>query len=185
MDYQNPGFNLLTNRRSWYLLKLLDLYENIIYTDIDTIWLGDPRKYLKGNLDIWVQIAGVIDGAPYLDGFIPFICTGFIVLHSSEKTKKLMLEWNHETRKNQAVMQDQNVFQKVVFDRSIDFGVLPMKYFPCGRDYFELMSEESRKEVVLIHNNFIVGRDKKIQRFKEFSLWNTTSTLSMYIYISH
>ena len=183
MDYQNPGFNLLTNRRSWYLLKLLDLYENIIYTDIDTIWLGDPRKYLKGNLDIWVQIAGVIDGAPYLDGFIPFICTGFIVLHSSEKTKKLMLEWNHETRKNQAVMQDQNVFQKVVFHHSIDFGVLPMKHFPCGRDYFELMSEESRKEVVLIHNNFIVGRDKKIQRFKEFSLWNTTSTLSMYIYI--
>lgn len=43
LDYDTLEFNLLTSRRPKYLIQLLQEYENIIYTDIDTIWLKDPR----------------------------------------------------------------------------------------------------------------------------------------------
>ena len=76
MEYNNPGFNLLTSRRSTYLLKLLKKYPKVIYTDIDTIWKQDPRPYFKGDYDFWAQIDGVIEGQPYFIGVIPFLCTG-------------------------------------------------------------------------------------------------------------
>ena len=43
LDYDTLEFNLLTSRRPKYLLSLLKIYHKIIYTDIDTVWLKDPR----------------------------------------------------------------------------------------------------------------------------------------------
>ena len=92
MEYNNPGFNLLTSRRSTYLLKLLKKYPKVIYTDIDTIWKQDPRPYFKGDYDFWAQIDGVIEGQPYFIGVIPFLCTGnkiyFTTGHSEGKFSK-------------------------------------------------------------------------------------------------
>ena len=76
MEYNNPGFNLLTSRRSTYLLKLLKKYPKIIYTDIDTIWKQDPRPYFKGDYDFQAQIDGLIEAQPYFVGVIPLVCTG-------------------------------------------------------------------------------------------------------------
>ena len=33
------------------------------------------------------------------------------------------------------------------------------------------MKKNDRKDVVIIHNNFVIGKTKKIQRFKDFDLW--------------
>ena len=80
MNYNSSGFNELVKRRPKYLLKLLRQHQKIIYSDIDTIWLKDPRPYLSGNFDFWAQIDGVISGLPYVEGYIPFFCTGFLAL---------------------------------------------------------------------------------------------------------
>lgn len=170
MNYQQTGFNLLTNRRPANLLKLMEIYERIIYSDIDIIWKSDPRPYFKGNFDFWAQLGGVIDGSPYLGGYLPYICTGFFALQRTKKTKKMISKWIKEMSQNPTIKQDQNVFQTVVFDLSKDFCVLPMKYFPCGNTYFEHMSDKLQKEVVIVHNNFIIGKEKKIKRFKDFNL---------------
>ena len=52
-----------------------------------------------------------------------------------------------------------------------NFGVLPMYLFPSGKLYFEMMSEKQRREVVVLHNNFVIGKYAKIHRFKSFQLW--------------
>ena len=89
MNYRSLGFNLLTSRRPFYLLSLIKAYQKIIYSDIDTVWMKDPRPYFKGNLDFWAQIDGVIEGSPYFDGYIPYICTGFIAIRSTKKSMKM------------------------------------------------------------------------------------------------
>ena len=170
MNYNNKGFNQLTSRRSRYLLDLLQQHDSIIYTDIDTIWRKDPRPYFTGSFDFWAQIGGLFDGSPHLDGYLPIVCTGFLALQSTPKTKELFNNWYAEMLKYPD-RQDQDVFQYVVYQSDVDFRVLPIKYFPCGREYFELMSNDLREQVVLIHNNMIVGKYAKIQRFKEFDLW--------------
>ena len=171
MNFKQPGFNSLTSRRPYYLLKLLKNHTNIIYSDIDTVWMKDPRPYFKGHLDFWAQIDGVIDGIPYFEGYIPFICTGFLALRSTKKSVKMLRQWLRVIKTDPLKHQDQEVIQKIAFELSVDFGVLPMKYFPNGNIYFKSMSRQERNEVALVHNNYIVGKERKIKRFKDFHLW--------------
>ena len=62
-------------------------------------------------------------------------------------------------------------FQKVVFELSANGKVLPMDKFSPGNLYFETLSNEDRNSVVMVHNNHIKGKAKKIQRFEYFQLW--------------
>ena len=65
MDFNQPGFKLIARKRPTYFLYLLEEFPNIIYTDIDTIWLKDPRPFLAGDYNFWGQIDGILDGDPY------------------------------------------------------------------------------------------------------------------------
>ena len=65
MNFNKPGFKLIDKKRPAYILELLQKYPKLIYTDIDTVWLRDPRPYLIGDYDFWGQIDGVLDGKPY------------------------------------------------------------------------------------------------------------------------
>ena len=198
MNYNSPGFNTLTSRRSSYLLKLMKIYPKIIYSDVDTVWKQDPRPFLKGDFDFWAQIDGVLEGQPYFYGYVPYICTGtnycyilkgysllfldvsdilnpiitfsgFLAMKSNAVNMNLMEKWHQETSKNIKENQDQRAFNKVVFEMNINFRVLPMKYFIPGYTYFEIMSDQTRKEAVFIHNNFLTGKDDKMKRFRWFN----------------
>lgn len=172
MNYQNPGFNLLTSRRPFYLWTLLKQHKKIIYSDIDTIWMEDPRPYFKGHeIDFWAQIDGVIEGSPYFEGFLPYICTGFLALKSTDKSLEMLKQWHEITSADKLEFQEQNMLQKIAFDLSVNFAVLPVRHFPYGMAYFESMPRNERSDVVIIHNNYIIGKEKKIQRFKNFQLW--------------
>ena len=50
-----------------------------------------------------------------------------------------------------------------------------MSYFANGEMFFENMPVEYRDKVVIVHNNFIVGKFRKILRFRSFGLWNPYS----------
>ena len=172
MNYRSPGFNLLTSRRPFYLSTLIKVHEKIIYSDIDTVWMGDPRPYFKGNgIDFWAQIDGVIDGSPYIKGYVPFICTGFLALKRTSKTLDMLQQWQEITSRNKLLDQEQNMLQKIAFESAINFGVLPIRHFPYGLVYFNAMRKEDRSRVVVLHNNYVFGKEKKIQRFKNHQLW--------------
>ena len=65
MNFDQPGFKVIDQRRPLYITKLLQKYPKLIYTDVDTVWLKDPRPFLVGNYDFWGQIDGVLHGKPY------------------------------------------------------------------------------------------------------------------------
>ena len=46
------------------------------------------------------------------------------------------------------------------------------------------MSELLRKDVVFIHNNYIIGKAKKIQRFQQFDIWAQDFMQGKYISLS-
>ena len=49
---------------------------------------------------------------------------------------------------------------------------LDMTLFPSGRDYFDKHKPQAAGvEPVVIHNNYIVGKEKKQRRFAETGLW--------------
>jgi len=34
-------------------------YPNVLYTDVDTVWLADPRPFLAGEYDVWTSRAKI------------------------------------------------------------------------------------------------------------------------------
>lgn len=64
MDFKAPGFLEIAQKRPSYLAHLLKKYSSIIYTDIDTIWLRDPRPFLNGDYDFWAPLDGALHGKP-------------------------------------------------------------------------------------------------------------------------
>lgn len=55
----------------------------------------------------------------------------------------------------------------------VDLCLLPQSAFPTGGLYFKngTWVQETNGMHVIIHNNYITGFDKKIQRFHDFGLW--------------
>ena len=47
------GFFNFTARRPQHLLNIVELGYNVMYNDVDMVWLKDPFPYLEGNHDIY------------------------------------------------------------------------------------------------------------------------------------
>ena len=102
-------------------------------------------------------------------GYLPYYCTGFLAFHSTINMKKLLLLWQEK----QVLLQTANqlTFQQAVIESKAYGKPLSIELFPCGQLFFEQMTQEKRNQAVVIHNNFIIGKFKKIHRFKYFDLW--------------
>ena len=48
--------------------------------------------------------------------------------------------------------------------------ILPIDEFPCGLAWWNNYNIDKRKSY-MVHNNWITGLEKKVQRFKESGLW--------------
>ena len=55
-EYESPAYKNLVSNRPAYLLEIFQSYSKIIYTDIDTVWLEDPRPFFTGNYDMWISL---------------------------------------------------------------------------------------------------------------------------------
>ena len=102
-------------------------------------------------------------------GYIPYFCTGFLAFRNTTKSKELLSHWNASTYNNEVC--NQVTFQEAVYQTNANGRILPLKLFPTGKIFFEQMHKALRDEVCVVHNNFIVGKEKKIQRFKHYELW--------------
>jgi rhamnogalacturonan II specific xylosyltransferase len=132
---------------------------NIIYSDIDTVWLRNPIPYLNGSFDIWSQMD--LKSANVL-------CTGFLAIQSNINTVKFIKTWHNELKETPAL--NQPVFNKLVRKSALHIKALEKKRFPSGKEYFEQFSDGARAKVVVVHN-WIIGHDKKLERFKKMKLW--------------
>ena len=54
--YGSKTYRKLVSNRAGYILETLKLHKNVIYTDVDTVWLGDPRPYFLGDYDMWMPL---------------------------------------------------------------------------------------------------------------------------------
>ena len=106
-------------------------------------------------------------------GYIPYFCTGLLAFRKTQKTISLLKHWYEINTIND--WPNQKSFQKSVYQSNANGRSLPMSLFPNGELFFEKMPLKYRSDVVIVHNNFLVGKEQKIQRFKHFNLWYTKS----------
>jgi hypothetical protein len=66
---------------------------------------------------------------------------------------------------------DQVAFNKVYKNSTIHLKPLDRNLFPSGNLYFGKFNDDKRKNVVIVHNNYVKGHDSKLERFKILELW--------------
>ncbi|XP_060551281.1 uncharacterized protein LOC132712862 [Ruditapes philippinarum] len=159
--YGSKGFSELASGRPSYILKYLQKGENLLYADADSVWLRDPFPFFTGDFDMWMQV----DKTP------SNMCTGLIAVKSNNKTMQLMKTWETSLQKHLEI--DQTAFNKIYKTSTVHLKQLDTKRFPSGQLYFERFNKSLQEEVVIVHNNFIIGHEPKLKRFVKHKLWFT------------
>ncbi|KAK1364274.1 Glycosyltransferase [Heracleum sosnowskyi] len=185
--FGSQGFFNFTSRRPRHLLQILELGYNVMYNDVDMVWLADPFPYLQGKHDVYFM-DDMIAVKPLNHSNAlpppgkkgrPYICSCMIYMRPTTGAKLVMKKWIEELQdqpwSKAKKANDQPGFnwalQKTA--EQVDLYLLPQAAFPTGGLYFKNRTwvKETKGMQVIIHNNYIVGFEKKIKRFKEYGLW--------------
>ncbi|KAE8679542.1 UDP-D-xylose:L-fucose alpha-1,3-D-xylosyltransferase 1 [Hibiscus syriacus] len=169
--FGSQGFFNFTARRPQHLLQILELGYNVMYNDVDMVWLEDPFPYMEGNHDVYFT-DDMTAGRPY-------ICSCMIFLRATDGAKLVMNKWIEELQaqpwskgKN---ANDQPAFNWALLKTAgvVDLYLLPQAAFPTGGLYFKNNTwvQQTKGMHVIIHNNYILGFEKKIKRFRDHGLW--------------
>ena len=162
-DFNSAQFNKLVGQRPTHILKYLQLGYNVLYSDTDTVWLKNPFPHLIGEFDILAQLDNVSH------------CTGFLAIMANQRTLQFVGEWRTHMKKR-TTTNDQVGFLEM--DKSgLCIQGLNTDFFPAGFQYFDLnnntgYSNAKYADAVVVHNNYIIGHDKKRARFKKLNLWH-------------
>lgn len=158
VNYASQNFKRLVSSRASYLKNVLAQSNCVIYSDIDTVWLKTPIPFFTGDHDLWISYDS--PGS---------FCTGLMALKNTTRSRDLVNKWVEILRLPQKKLCNQGPFNDMVKRvEGLSINVLDPNLFPPGRVYF---SHEQPEGTVVLHNNWIVGRRKKILRFKKIGLW--------------
>ncbi|GAA0157022.1 transferase [Lithospermum erythrorhizon] len=185
--FGSMGFFNFTSRRPRHLLQILELGYNVMYNDVDMVWLADPFPYLEGNHDIYFTddmtavkpLNHSHDLPPPGKKGRPYICSCMIFLRPTNGAKLVMKKWIEElqdqpwSRAKKANDQPAFNFALMRTEQQVDMYLLPQAAFPTGGLYFKNKTwvKETKGMHVIIHNNYIIGFEKKIKRFHDYKLW--------------
>jgi len=163
--YDSQEYKKFVSNRATYIVDALCADINLIYVDIDTVWLQNPLPYFEPNdKDILIQI----DNENWAN-VSPYYCTGLMAVVSNERTVQLMGQWENKLLKNPQL--NQPIFNQIIHTSNVKHAGLPIPLFPGGHHYFNDFTEKARQNVVAVHNNYIIGHDVKKERFQKHGLW--------------
>ncbi|KAG6496044.1 hypothetical protein ZIOFF_043892 [Zingiber officinale] len=181
-DYGSQGFFNITSRRPRHLLQLLKLGYSVMYNDVDMVWVADPFRYLDGDHDVY-----------FADDM--FAVSSLSSIHGGEASESLSQSAASRERRPDQHLQlhdfppsDEG---RQEADPQLDRGNPKAALVQGGEDKrparFQLCSEKNRKRGLyfrdahwvkrtqglhaIVHNNYIVGLQNKIRRFKDYGLW--------------
>ncbi|KAG4999669.1 hypothetical protein AAZX31_08G085900 [Glycine max] len=185
--FGSQGFFNFTARRPSHLLKILELGYSVMYNDVDMVWLADPFPYLQGNHDVYFTddmtaikpLNHSHDLPPPGKKGRPYICSCMIFLRPTNGAKLILRKWIEELQiqpwSKTVKSNDQPAFNWALMKnaKEVDLYLLPQAAFPTGGLYFKNKAwvKETKGMHVIIHNNYIVGFEKKIKRFRDYGLW--------------
>ncbi|GMI37364.1 hypothetical protein TrCOL_g12202 [Triparma columacea] len=161
--------------------------------DTDVVLFADPFNAMEPfNSDLYIQSGGTIpkEYPEPEELFREELCTGFFYVKANGKMVEFMTHVILElsTREENVQFGDQAAFNVVLWEwqwrggggrngggEDVHFMVLHPTRYPTGGVFFEHHDEVygvgKGVPPILVHNNFIIGRGKKEERFKRHGLW--------------
>lgn len=157
--------------------RVLELGYNVLIADIDTVWLQNPflSIYDGANDDVVVTF----DDSE--------VCGCFVYLNATSRTIQF---WRDVTTSHLAIIaeyaqekrerltdffeSEQKILTRLILNDTytsslgLRVSALPESDFPSGVTYF---TKSIAVTPVVVHNNYIIGSEMKIMRFRLYGLW--------------
>jgi rhamnogalacturonan II specific xylosyltransferase len=145
---------------------------NILFADVDAVWLKNPFDYIDASSDNATELWFQAEFSNHTISPKTHVCAGFMGIRNNENMRALIKEW--QKRMEKIPDRNQKSFNNILRNefRHVVVKHLPLFAFPSGWLYFNVMNDSERTNTVVVHNNWIVGHDKKLKRFQEYGLWS-------------
>ncbi len=146
--------------------------KQLVYLDGDIVILGDLLPTIRAHLteaDLWFQCdSGNFDPCPEP---CPMACTGLIAANLTEKMRPQLLElFKRQAGQWLMAETDQDYVQARLKSLALTYKTLPRPKFPNG---IFLRQPTLPAEALLIHFNFLLGRQKE-EKMRSSNLWFLT-----------
>ena len=156
---RSPAFNRLLRERHSHIVEQLKLGRNVLFCDVDSVWLQDPFPYFTGDFDIWAQL----DGCQ--------IREGFIAIKSNDKTIDFISKWEYYLVVQHVTGDEADI--RVVSENKHEWDLrlktLDSDKFPTVDQYFNL-DDEQRSNAVVVQNNDIPDHEGNVETLKKLQL---------------
>jgi hypothetical protein len=177
VDYGSYEYRMLMLYRTEFIRHVLvELNYKILLADNDAVWLHQsPLKYINENVKD-KDLAAQDDSMGAREGRNGMVCGGFIYLNTTQTMKNVWSDLTNSYSNNVRNGGDPGNTEQIMITNMMsrfNYQLLPWWLFPSGHNYFgERNKEEVFKDVIVVHNNWVIGKAKKEQRFREVpGLW--------------
>jgi hypothetical protein len=168
-------FKKMAVARSLFLKPFLDAGYTVFYNDIDMVWQQNAWNVLDGFRNkttvLWY------DGSAGL-------CSCLMYFAPGASSSDLLRAWERELeaqdpRKNVNQPALNEAVKRTGMLQRPDVAAVPnSELWPNGRMYFrDDVNATTRARAVIVHNNFIRGKSKKLERFVKHGLWHPSGNL--------
>lgn len=172
VNYATPDFNRLMRAKVEVILDAMETNKEVLWVDTDIVFrrncLEDIRVR-KGTSEMCFQPCTNLQ-----------FCTGFFYVRSSPRTKQYLRGVVEFMKQNPALNEEQAINHTYH-----QFGLLattfPYWQYPVGRAFFTqdggISPALDQTKVLIVHNNWIVGNENKVARFKKNGMWNVDKNI--------
>jgi len=154
----NSGFRKIHYYKWPIIQKVYEEYKELCWVDTDIVFLKDPSEYLSGHKTFRAQNDSPGHRA----------CGGFLVFNDSDITESLIEDMASNTTEDDQILLNHYIEGAY----KTNYKPLPIDLFPNGKTYYETGDKDSlRENAYILHNNWMVGIETKMNKFKEEGYW--------------
>ncbi|KAJ4455074.1 putative rhamnogalacturonan II specific xylosyltransferase [Paratrimastix pyriformis] len=177
--YSTIAYQELMHTRTLFVKDLLDQGYSVLIADTDALLLQDPfpiMEPLMATNDVLYSNDDSRQGHS-------IACGGFFWLRSCEAARTF---WAEVARQHGEMVEDfkrrgvssvgdaseQSIINQIFAKKTFpELRHQPLDHMQFRNGYFYWQLNLRTPTPVLVHNNWIIGRDKKVARFQEAGLW--------------
>ena len=177
-EYGKSDFRRVTEAKIQIIINELKDKDSLVYTDCDVVFRKDPTEFIEySNEQTKDKDVDIIFASD--DPFMP-ICTGFMHIRNTKRVHELFkkyFELSQEYGKQESEhMYDQEIIFEIltkhknfINQTNLIWGIYPTDFVKNGHLYWSNPQRTGNESVV--HVNFTIGEENKINRLKEANLW--------------
>ena len=160
-DWGNQQFRKLIQNKFPIIKK--ELNDQILFVDSDIYFFKDPIPYLE-----YLLTTSDVVSQSDLPG--TELCSGFFAINPTEHVHNVIdMINNYDAGRDGEFYDDQLRWIHFLKETRTPVSVLDRHRFPNG--HIEFIEKSSHKDKFIVHANYMVGHDKKVESLKSIGAW--------------